>query len=100
MTDSSERPIPRYCRFEDPPALCTRGCGMGTCTRSTRAADDRTCSRCGHPARRAPTPPEQKIMVKLDDETRPIFESAERAAAEVASWPDWKANECRCPTED
>lgn len=33
------------------------------------------------------------IGLTLDDETRPIWEAAQRAAAEVAAWPAWKHNE-------
>lgn len=34
-----------------------------------------------------------KLELILDDETRPIWECAKRAAAEVAAWPAWKHNE-------
>jgi len=60
-----------------------------------------TCGRCGYPARRPPTPPEQKIKIRLDDpQVRKVWETAKRAATEVAMWPDWKANECRCTPEE
>lgn len=64
------------------------------------AGDDTTCGRCGYPTRRPPTPPEQKIRIRLDDDTRPIWEAAKQAADEVAKWPAWKANECRCTPEE
>lgn len=34
-----------------------------------------------------------KLRIILDEETRPLWETAKRAAAEVASWPAWKRNE-------
>ena len=34
----------------------------------------------------------EKLPMTLDDETRPIWEAAQRAAAEVAAWPAWKHN--------
>jgi len=35
-----------------------------------------------------------KIKLKLDDqETRAVWETAQRAKAEVASWPAWKRGE-------
>jgi hypothetical protein len=35
-----------------------------------------------------------KIKLKLDDqETRAVWETAQRARAEVASWPAWKRGE-------
>lgn len=54
-----------------------------------------------------------KLPLILDDETRPIWEAAQRAAAEVAAWPAWKHTEqpadddccvgdrsrCRCAPE-
>lgn len=33
------------------------------------------------------------LLITIDDETRPLLETAERAAAEVAAWPAWKRNE-------
>lgn len=35
----------------------------------------------------------QRIPIVIDDETRPLWEAAQRAAAEVAAWPAWKHNE-------
>lgn len=35
----------------------------------------------------------RKIQLIIDDETRPIWECAQRAAAEVAAWPAWKHTE-------
>lgn len=36
---------------------------------------------------------DRKIPLIIDDETRPIWECAQRAAAEVAAWPAWKHTE-------
>lgn len=36
---------------------------------------------------------DRKIPLIIDDETRPLWECAKRAAAEVAAWPAWKRNE-------
>jgi hypothetical protein len=39
----------------------------------------------------------KKIKLVIDDpETRAIWESVKRAAAEVKSWPAWKRGECPC----
>lgn len=60
-----------------------------------------TCTDCGYPL---PTvvPPDQRIRLKpraeLDEHTLAVLASMERTRAEVALWPDWKANECRCPS--
>lgn len=35
----------------------------------------------------------RKVRITLDAETRPVWESALRAAAEVAAWPLWKRGE-------
>lgn len=34
-----------------------------------------------------------RVRITLDAETRPVWESALRAAAEVAAWPAWKRGE-------
>lgn len=39
---SDEDVIPRYCPFEDPPALCTRGCGMEPCERAVAGLPEAT----------------------------------------------------------
>ena len=45
------------------------------------------------PARLALTPAPEKIQIQLDDETRPVWEAAQAAKAEVESWPAWKRGE-------
>jgi len=45
--------------------------------------------------------PPKKLKIILDDpETRAVWETAKRAAAEVASWPAWKRGDppkaCPC----
>lgn len=38
------------------------------------------------------------IKIKLNDETRPVWETAQAAKAEVASWPAWKRGDATPPT--
>lgn len=56
------------------------------------------CPKCRYPVRVKPSPPAVKICLD-DPEVRATYEAALRARDEVASWPNWKANECRCSTE-
>lgn len=39
-----------------------------------------------------------KIKIRLDAQTRPVWETALAAKAEVASWPAWKRG-CVCAGE-
>ena len=57
------------------------------------------CTKCGYPVR-APMPAFKIKLDTSDPEVRRVFECAKRTAAEVAKWPAWKANECRCDVAD
>jgi len=64
-----------------------------------------TCPDCDYPIEigspRSNERPEPRIKFKpwddLDEDSRKVWRSAERAAAAVAGWPSWKLGRCNCP---